>query len=108
MASLTLHTSDPPPLSADDDGTVRVGGTRVTLDTVVGTFHQGPSVEAICSKFPGLSAADVYAVISYYLRHTDEVDTYLARRENEAAEIRREVEKLCPPADFRAKVRALV
>jgi uncharacterized protein (DUF433 family) len=106
MASLTLHISDPPPLTADDDGTVRVGGTQVTLDTVVGTYQQGAPAEAICRKFPGISAADVHAVIAYYLRHADEVDSYLERREAEAAQIRSQVESLCPPDEFRAKIRA--
>lgn len=29
------------PLAADDDGVIRVGGTRVPLATVITTFHQG-------------------------------------------------------------------
>ena len=28
-----------PPLAADQDGVIRVGGTRVTLDTLIAAFH---------------------------------------------------------------------
>ena len=31
----------PLPLSADQDGAIRVHGTRVTLDSVVGAFKEG-------------------------------------------------------------------
>ena len=36
---------EPLPLSKDADGVVRVGGTRVTLDTLVEAFHEGLTAE---------------------------------------------------------------
>ncbi|HEX9945461.1 MAG TPA: DUF433 domain-containing protein [Thermoanaerobaculia bacterium] len=74
------------------DGVVRVGGTRVTLDSVVHAFKAGSSAEDIVRKFPTLSLADVYAVISYYLRHKAEVEAYLEEREREAQELRQQIE----------------
>jgi len=73
------------PLAEDADGVMRVGGTRVTLDTVVGAFNDGASAEDIASMYPSLDLADVYAVIAYYLRRRAEVDAYLRRREEEGA-----------------------
>src|SRR3954451_18322579 len=72
--------SEPVPLYTDDASEVRVGDTRVTLDTVVETFEYGATAEEIALKYPSLRLADVYAVISYYLRHQPAVQTYLAGR----------------------------
>ena len=71
---------EPVPLAADRDGVMRVGGTRVTLDTVVAAFREGATAEEITQQYPSLQLADVYAVIGYYLRHQPEVDDYLRER----------------------------
>src|SRR5689334_21042832 len=76
-----LHIeTDPVPLYIDQDGEVRVGDTRVTLDTVVETFEHGATAEEIVLKYPSMHLADVYAVISYYLRHQEDVAAYLQTR----------------------------
>lgn len=80
------------PLHTDDDGVIRVAGTRVTLETLVAGFDAGSTPEEICEDFPGLDLADVYAVLTYTLRHRPDVDGYLARRRREGEEIRREIE----------------
>jgi uncharacterized protein (DUF433 family) len=84
----------PVPLSMDDTGTVRVGGTRLTLDTVLGAFERGDTPEEITEGFPDLRLADVYAIIAYYFQHRSEVDKYLAVRDAQAAELRRKFEAL--------------
>lgn len=94
-----------PPIKMDDHGTMRVGGTRVTLDTVVYSFEQGHSAEEIVSQFPVLKLADVYAVISYYLNNRAEVEQYLQKQEEEAAEIRRKIEAMPGYYDFREELR---
>jgi len=70
------------PLRIDAGGAIRIGKTRVTLDTVVTAFNQGYAAEEIVSKFPALELADVYAVISYYLRRKEEIDAYLRQAED--------------------------
>lgn len=80
------------PLSADAQGVLRVTGTRVTLDTVVEVYKAGSTPEEIARHYPSLQLADVYAVLTYYLRHQSEVDAYLRRRQEEAEAIRREIE----------------
>lgn len=84
--------SEPLPLQIDENDVVRVGGTRVTLDTVITAFYEGATAEEITYQYPSLKLADVYAVISYYLRQRDEVDTYLQQRQQLADEIRRQNE----------------
>jgi uncharacterized protein (DUF433 family) len=84
---------DPVPLVAAEDGRViRVTGTRVTLDTLIGAFKRGATPEEMAQDYSGVALADVYAVITYYLRHRSEVEEYLARRAREHAELRREIE----------------
>jgi uncharacterized protein (DUF433 family) len=84
--------AEPIPLTVDPQGTVRVGGTRLTLETVLGIFNQGASPQEIVAALPGLELADVYAIIAYYLRHQADVDAYLLDQEARAAAIRVKIE----------------
>jgi len=86
--SLVIDT-DPIPLKADQDGVVRVAGTRVTLDTIVTAFQQGATPEEIAEQFPTVPLPDIYAVISFYLRHRAEVEAYLEEGRQQAEAIRR-------------------
>ena len=83
---------EPSPLSTDRDGVVRVGGTRVTLDTVVFAFQEGATAEMIVDDYPSLSLADVYATLGYYLHHKAEVEAYLDDQRRQAEEARRQDE----------------
>jgi uncharacterized protein (DUF433 family) len=94
----------PTPLRVDEDGVVRVGGTRVTLDTVVSAYLGGASPEEIVDRYPSLSLAAVYGVISYYLHHGPQVDAYLRERAQQAAAIRRENEERFDPRGVRERL----
>ncbi len=87
----TSTALEPIPLRTDDQGVIRIANTRVRLDTVVSAFETGASAEEIADDYP-LQIDDVYAVITYYLRHQDEVRTYLAQRQRQAETVRRENE----------------
>jgi uncharacterized protein (DUF433 family) len=97
------------PLTLDDQGAIRISGTRVTLDTVIARYQQGDSPEAIRDGFDTLPLNDIYAVIAYYLAHRDEVDVYLQRREEEAQRLRQEVEASYTPEQqaFTERLRTL-
>src|SRR4051794_10282842 len=86
-----------PPLKVDEYGVVRVTGMRLTLDTVLHAYQRGEAVDDILDAFPDLSRADVHAIIAYYLRHQDDVDAYLLKRERRAAEVQTENERRFPP-----------
>jgi len=94
------------PLATDAHGVIRVAGTRVTLDTVIGVYSQGSTPEEIVESFDVLRLDDVYAVITYYLRHRDEVATYMAEQEALAAKIREEVEREFPQNGLRERLLA--
>jgi uncharacterized protein (DUF433 family) len=96
----------PVPLKTTPEGAIWVGGTRVTLDTVVGCYWDGITAEGIVEQYPTLRLADVYAVIGYYLDHTSEVDEYLRAREAHGEQIRRENESRFPPDGARARLLA--
>jgi uncharacterized protein (DUF433 family) len=101
--SLVLE-APPMPLKSDNHGVIRVGKTRVPLDTVVYVFNQGASPEEIVMSYPTLDLTDVYAVINYYLYNRDEVDAYLHQREAEATRIQAENEKRFPSEGIRARL----
>ena len=101
-----IVTAETPPLAADAAGIFRVGGSRVTLDTVVGAFRDGATAEEIAEQYPAISLGEVYAVIAYYLAHTAEVDDYLREREQRSAEVRQANERLFDPTGIRARMMA--
>jgi uncharacterized protein (DUF433 family) len=106
MALQETMLPKPPPLRVDGDGVVRVGGTRVTLDTVVTAYIEGATAEEIVLRYDSLRLADVHAVISYYLEHRTEVEAYLEQRHQEAEELRRQVEARTPQAGIRKRLLA--
>lgn len=80
------------PLQTDEHGAIRVSGTRVLLDVLIARHQQGYSPEAIHEAFPSVSITDIYAIIAYYLAHKDELDAYLAHRDQEAEQLRQRIE----------------
>ena len=96
----------PAPLRLDQDGVIRVGGTRVTLHTIVNALHQGLGAEEIADRYPSLTLADVYSVIGYYLWHRATLDAYLDQQRREADQVRTENQRRWPSTGLRAKLLA--
>lgn len=96
----------PVPLRVDETGTVRIGKTRVILDVVIAAFYRGSTPEEIVEMFPSLELADVYAVISYYLQHRQEVDVYLQQRQEMAEEFHRQHQEIFNTFGLRARLLA--
>ena len=63
-----------------------VAGTRISLDSVVYSFNEGQSPEAIQEDFPSLKRAQIYGAIAFYLDHQAEIDKYLVDTEREFEE----------------------
>jgi uncharacterized protein (DUF433 family) len=106
MPQLDSLVAQPPPPQKDPDGVFRVGKTRVTFDTVLHAFHDGCTPEQILQKYPSLGLTDIYAVITYYLWHRDEVDHYLQERRELSQKVRREMETRFPPQGIRERLMA--
>ncbi len=98
--------SQPVPLIVDVDGVIRVGNTRVTLDTVITAFLEGATAEEIVQQYPSLELSDVYAVLSYYLKQRTEVESYLRQRQQKAEKLRRDNESRFDPTGVRARLLA--
>jgi uncharacterized protein (DUF433 family) len=103
--TLTI-TTQKVPLVRDVNGVIRVGETRVTLDTVISAFQEGATAEEIAQQYPPLDLADVYTVIAYYLRQRAEVEAYLRQRREQAEEIRSQNESRFDPSGIRDRLLA--
>ena len=104
---MSLVVEAPPmPLRKDEHSVMRVGDTRVRLDTVITAWKQGDSPEQIVENFDVLDLADVYAIISYYLNHRPEVELYLEQNRQTGERLRAEIERRFPPAGIRERLLA--
>src|SRR5437762_870874 len=96
----------PAPLSSGADGVIRVGATRVSLDTVIAAFRDGATAEEIVYQYPSLRLADVYFVLGYYLDHQVEVDACLHQREQDINRVRQDNESRFDPKGVRDRLLA--
>lgn len=104
--SSVLERTDKVPLIDGEDGVIRVGATRVTLDTIAAAFDEGATPEEICQQYPNLQLADVYSVISYILRHPVEVSQYLTARSAQSAAVKKENENRFPQDGLRSRLQS--
>lgn len=85
-------SADPVPLHLDANGTIRVAGTRLTLESLLAAYQQGKTPEELVKCFDGTTLGDVYAVLGYYFHHRVEVDAYLVQQETASEAIWQELE----------------
>ncbi len=67
-----------------------IRGTPISLDSTAYAFREGCSPESIREDFDGLSLAQVYGVVAYYLDRQVDCDAYLARRREQCVELKRQ------------------
>ena len=103
MMSLAVDP-EPVPLTMDEHGAWRVGSTRVTLETLVAAFDRGDTPEEIHEQYSSVALGDVYAVLTYYVRHRGLVQTYLDERERAGVEVQARAEREFPPDGLRARL----
>lgn len=63
------------------EGTYRISGTRVSLDSVVYAWLSGLSPESIVDSYPVLTLEQVHGALAYYLAHQEEIEEYLRQGE---------------------------
>ncbi len=63
------------------EGTYRIAGSRVSLDSIVYCFREGLSPESIAESFPILTLEQVYGAVAFYLANQPVVDEYLREGE---------------------------
>ena len=82
-----LESTQEVPLLASEDGTIRIAGTRVSLDSILHHYQQGATAEEIALRFPALRLADIHACLAYFLNHSDQVKDYLDQRRQQADDL---------------------
>lgn len=70
------------PLVVTELGTIRIKGSRVSLNSIIHHFKLGATTEQIVQSFPSLSLGDVYSSIAYYLTHRQKIEAYLEQQPN--------------------------
>jgi uncharacterized protein (DUF433 family) len=85
-----------PPFNEDESGAIRIGNTRVLLELVIRAFQDGASPETIVQRYSTLSLSDAYTTIGYFLRHPQEIETYLSQRKQLAESVRQKLSKNQP------------
>ena len=95
------------PLTQDQDqyGSIRVTGSRVTLDTIVHRYQVGDSVKRIHSGFPTVSVAQIKGILDWYHKHQTEADEYLEEREAENQRILQRIASTPEHIALREKLR---
>ena|SRR6266567_2887770 len=83
------------------EGVYYLRGTRISLDSIVYAFREGCSPESIREDFEGLSLAQVFGAIAFYLDHEADIDAYLARRREQWAELERQGAPVSPDLQAR-------
>ena len=80
------------PLTQWQNGTIRVIGSRVSLDTIIGRMQVGDTPEEIHEGFPTVTLAQINTIIDWYFNNQVEADEYLQEQDAEAERIRQEIE----------------
>ena len=92
------------PLVVTEQGTIRIKGSRVSLDSVIHHFKLGATAEQIVQSFPSLSLGDVYSSIAYYLTHRQEMEVYLEEQKVAAGNLQDQLES---NPDYQAEIAEL-
>jgi uncharacterized protein (DUF433 family) len=66
-------------------GRLRIDGTRITVNHIVGLYQSGYTVEEIMREYEHLPLAGVYAALAYYQANQSEVEAALTPEKAEAA-----------------------
>jgi len=100
-----LETTISLPFEVTRYGTIRIVGSRVSLDSIIHHYKLGATAEEIAHKFPSLKLADIHLTIAYYLNNREEVEEYLRQQEIEANTLQQQIESNPKYQQSRAELR---
>lgn len=92
------------PFVVTEQGTIRIKGSRVSVDSIIHHFKLGATAEQIVQSFPSLTLGDVYSSIAYYLTHHHEMEEYLEQQTVAADNLQGELES---HPDYQAEIAEL-
>ena len=90
-------------LTRTNAGVLRIGKTRVSLDSVIIAFNQGSTPEEIVCDYDSLTLPDVYATVSYYLQNREKTEAYLLDWLNFSRQMREKQAENPPPVVLRLR-----
>jgi uncharacterized protein (DUF433 family) len=93
-----------PPFRWDESGGIRIGQSRVTLDSLLAAYHSGFTPEEIAFQYSVLHLEEIYSAIAYYLNHRQEIDNYIDQRRQKAQQQRSEFVQQYNLADLRQRL----
>ena len=71
------------PYISQEDGALRIAGTRVGLSSIIAGFQEGESPEKLVQEFPTATLAQVYGAIAYYLENEKLINEFFAEVDHE-------------------------
>jgi uncharacterized protein (DUF433 family) len=74
-------------------GAYYIGGSRVSLDSVVYAFLRGDSPEGIAESFPAVGLEQIFGALAYYMANREVVDRYLNEGEREFEAMRQQARR---------------
>jgi uncharacterized protein (DUF433 family) len=94
------------PLRLDENSTIRIIGSRVSLDSIIEQFKLGATAEQLQEDFPTLTLREIYGAIYYYLDNTEATEEYLRQQESAEEDTRRFINEHLPTDSLRERLRA--
>ena len=93
------------PLEKNEQGVIRVLGTRVSLDSILHAYYnEGAIPEEIVMRFPTCSIENIYTIISWVLNNPDFVTKYLAAQSAKRQQLEQEIKQLYPSSGLRERL----
>jgi len=87
---------------APDD--IRIKGSRIGIESVLYEYiHREQSPKAIGTRFPTLTAEQIYATVLYYLHNRERIDAYVADWLEYGRRMREEQDRNPPPIVVRLR-----
>jgi uncharacterized protein (DUF433 family) len=96
MSAESTLRAPPIPLEKQPDGTLRIAGTRISLERVLKCHLAGQPPERIVELYDTLSLQDVYFALGYYFAHKAEVEAYMRDQDERADRLQNEIESIMP------------
>ncbi|MBR8839720.1 MAG: DUF433 domain-containing protein [Stigonema ocellatum SAG 48.90 = DSM 106950] len=93
-----------PPFRWDEAGVIRIGQSRVTLDSLLAAYHSGSTPEEIAVQYSVLHLEEIYSAIAYYLSHHQQIDSYLEQRHRKQEQQRSEFAQQYNLANLRQRL----
>ena len=84
---------DSPYLDRVGPDALRIKGTRVGLEHLIGTYQEGFTADELAMQYRTVTLEQVHGVLAYYLANKAAVDEYLQRGNQQAEELRLELER---------------